>query len=115
MRDLLTRYPALSDSVVTYSCDSFVDSKYVWKVGAMADQIDDLIVDTKLEPASQDHPKFKELKSLLPVTCTLSGPDDLEIYASPAFGTTHQEGVDLLMLVRGRRSEETIVLYEWVF
>ena len=115
MADLLSNYPEISESTATYQHDAFVDSKYAWKISGQIDEINKLIRDLKLESANTDHIKFKELQRSIPSTWILPESGNRQIFASRGYGTKHQEGVHLLLIVRDTSEHETIVLYEWIF
>ena len=115
MEDLLANYPGLSDSIVTYKYDAFIDSKYAWRISGHTDEIDKLISDLNLQPATVAHAKFKELKQSIPSSWKLPKARDAQIYVSEGYGVKHQEGIDLLLLVRDTTGDETTVLYEWIF
>jgi len=115
MSDLLARYPGISSSIAIHQHDAFVDSKYAWKINGQSDEIDKLIRDLNLQDATPDHSKFEELKHSIPDTWNLPKVIDSQVYVSEGYGTKHQEGVDLLLLVRDTTQDETIVLYEWIF
>jgi hypothetical protein len=56
-----------------------------------------------------------ELRNSLAPDWTLPEADNISLFATKGYGEEHQEGTDLLLLVRDPVSEQTYVLYEWIF
>ena len=115
MNDLLARYPKIASSIATYKHDVFIDSKFTWKIVGQADEIERLIEDLNLQQTTTDHVKYKDLRRSIPDTWILPNTKGTKIYISEGYGDEHQEGTDLLLLVRDPTVNETIVLYEWIF
>jgi len=115
MVDLLEKHPQIANAITTYRHDAFVDSKVAWKIVGQADEIRRLIEELDLNQATFDHPKFKELRESVPESWALPNTKETIVYASDGYGEKHQEGVDLLLLVRDPSQNETFVLYEWIF
>lgn len=115
MRDLFARYTEISKSITTYKHDAFVDTKFTLKIVDQGDEIERLIVDLNLQPTTANHVKFRELELSIPDTWDLPISAEAKVYASEGYGVEHQEGTDLLLLVQNPKTDETIVLYEWIF
>ena len=115
MRDLLAHYPEISKSITTYRHDAFIDSKFTWKIVDQVDEVERLIDDLNLQQTTTDHVKFKELERSIPDTWDLPTAAEANVYVSEGYGVEHQEGTDLLLLVQDPNTNETIVLYEWIF
>ncbi len=115
MADLLAKYPKIANAITTYKHDAFIDSKFAWKIVGQADEIDRLIEELKLKEATTEHVKYKELQQSIPEAWALPNIKEAIVYVSDGYGETHQEGTDLLLLVRDPVMNETFVLYEWIF
>lgn len=115
MAELLADYPEISGSITTVRHDLFINHKYTWKIIGQKNEIDRLIEDLKLQPTTKAHAKFEELRQSIPGSWELPNSSGAAIYVSEGFGTQHQEGTHLVLLVRNLIEDETIVLYEWIF
>lgn len=115
MSELLARYPGISGSITTYKHDAFVDSKYAWKIVGQDAEIERLIVELRLQETTIGHARFKELQGSIPEAWDMPDAAGTKVYVSPPYGVDHQDGTDLLLLVRDPQSAETFALYEWIF
>jgi len=115
MAELLSRYPKIVSSIATYKHNTFVDTKFAWKIVGQADEISRLIDESKLKQTTTAHVKFKELQQSIPDEWSLPNTKETMVYASDGYGDHRQEGTDLLLLVRDPSIKETYVLYQWNF
>ena len=114
MKDLLADYPEIIESITAIEHDAFVDERYVWKIDGQSESVAELIKNQQLEPATIDHPKFAQLLTIVPERWNIP-TTNIEIYSTPEYGKTHQEGVWLLLIVRDLDNDITYALYEWIF
>ena len=115
MADLLEKHPQIANAITTYKHEASIDSKVTWKIVGQTDEISRLIEELNLKKTTSDHVKFKELQESIPESWALPNTKETIVYASDGYGEKHQEGVDLLLLVRDPSQNETFVLYEWIF
>ena len=115
MAELLSKYPKIVSAISTYKHDAFVDTKFAWKIVGQADEISRLIAESKLKQTTTAHVKFEELQQSIPDEWSLPNTKETTVYASDGYGDKHQEGTDLLLLVRDPSINETYVLYQWIF
>jgi hypothetical protein len=115
MAEQLSKYPKIVSAISTYKHDAFVDTKFVWKIVGQADEISRLIDESKLKQTTTAHVKFKELQQSIPDEWSLPNTKETMVYATDGYGDQHQEGTDLLMVVRDPSVNETYVLYQWIF
>ncbi len=115
MANLLENYPNIASAITTYKHDAFVNSKVAGKIDGQTDEIDRLIKELKLNKATTEHVKYTELQQLIPDTWAFPQGDQILVYVTDGYGEKHQEGTHLLLLVRDPSTNQTLVLYEWIF
>ena len=115
LQRLFKTMPDLADAVQIYDHPTWLATKCILRVHGQGELIDELISQQSLEDAPTSHPKMGQLLRSLPDVWSPPDLSKCKVYASAKYGTTHQEGVDLFLLVRNEETETTLVLYEWIF
>ena len=115
LRQMVANDNSLTDSVQVYEVRPLPDLKSVWLVKNHDGFIDSLIHTNKLAEISFDHPKLSELIESLPPEWANLDIESSELHATAGFGSIHQEGIDLFVVARNRTSNESVILYEWIF
>ena len=115
LRKIVANNNSLADSVQVYEIYPLPDMKSVWLVKNHDQSIDNLIRNNDLDEIAVNHPKLSELIESLPPECGTLDVESSELHATAGFGSIHQEGVDLFVVVRNRQSNQSVILYEWIF
>ncbi len=77
--------------------------------------VESFIQSAKLEAVDTSHPKRKEFEDSLVLAELAETPDGNLWFASPGFGTIHQEIVDLYLLLTTADKHTAIVYHYWTF
>ena len=115
LRIIAEKEPSFADDTQLFQHDVFLADKTVWLINGQSSVVESLILDHALEPVTGSHPKIAELQESMPEIWSKPAIASARIYASSGYGTEHQEGVDLLLLVRDSEKNTTLVLHEWIF
>ena len=115
LQELIGDDTDLRGDVRAYGLGSFFEDESVWYIKEDSPLIDRIYEKHQLEPVSPTHPKFLRLKTSIPRQWQ---PRDLSkgtMLATPGFGSTYLEGVDLFLIVHDIDGGGTIVLHHWIF
>lgn len=115
LQALIASVPTLQQSVRVYKYDAFVNQKSVWRINGHADSIRDFIVSQSLEAVTEKHPQVQVLLDLVPESWAAPEISTSTFHTTRGYGSEHQEGVDLLLVVRDIESDITFVLHECIF
>ena len=106
---------AIADSIQVYEIYPLPDTKSVWLVKNHDEFIDALIQVHKLNEIAFDHPKLSELIESLPHEWGNLDVESSGFHATSGFGSIHQEGVDLFVVARDRKSSQSVYFTNGIF
>jgi hypothetical protein len=115
LQELFKRETGTTSSVTVLRLHAFVDQKSVSLVTDARILAEQLIHQEDLEPATVEHPKFKELQQCLPAAWRSPNLSSARIWASPGYGTEHIEGPNLLLVVHDSDTDCLYILHERIF
>lgn len=115
LQELIGDDADLRVDVRVYGLGSFFEDESVWYIKKDSPLIDLICEKHQLEPASPTHPKFPRLTTSIPHQWKPPDLSKCTILATPGFGSTYIEGVDLFLIVRDIDGGGTIVLHHWIF
>lgn len=115
LQDLIGDDKNLRDDVRVYGLGSFFEDESVWQIRKDSPLLDRISERNTLEPASPTHPKLQRLLDSTPRQWRPRDFSKCIMVATPGFGSTYMEGVDLYLVVRDVDGGDTIVLHHWIF
>jgi hypothetical protein len=115
LQTLCRSTPALHESTRVFEFDAFVDTKSVWLISGHDEILAKFVADQSLETVTVTHPQYQNLLDFIPDDWPAINLAASKMYATKGYGSEHQEGIDLLFIVRDDSSDTTLVLHEWIF
>lgn len=107
--------PGLAAAVRVVRIDAMIDQHTVWMIADRPDFPQRLINGHALQASPQSHPKLESLITRIPRDWPQPDLNNCDIFASTGYGTIHQEGVDLFLLVHTKDADLCYVMHEWIF
>jgi hypothetical protein len=112
---LIGENKTLQRDVEPYGLGRFFDGRSIWRIRAGSPLRDALFDNNDLQATDVNHPKASELMGSLPNTWGKYQWNHCTWHATPGYGTTHTEGLDLYLVADDPESKDVIVLHEWIF
>ena len=106
----------LKEEVVPMGLSDFIDHSSIWKISANSQLREQISKQHTLEPVDRTHPNAKMLIECAPSSWKTEFNFTNGIWhATPGYGTSHIEGLDLFLIVDDPDTGVSIVLHEWLF
>ena len=115
LRTLADSSPSITNSIQVYAIQPLPDQRSVWFVDNSIESIDAIVRGNSLEATTFDHPKFPELIRAMPSEWPAIDHNASTVFTTSGFGSIHQEGVDLFLVVRNNKTGNAVILHEWIF
>jgi hypothetical protein len=112
---LIGENKTLRRDVEPYGLGQFIDHRSIWRIRAGSQLRNILFDNNDLQKTNVNHPKASELMDSLPKTWNKYQWDRCKWHATPGYGTTHIEGLDLYLIADDPATGDVIVLHEWIF
>lgn len=106
---------ALIGDVEPYGLGQLIDHRSVWRIKPGSPLRQRLFDTNDLPPTTSQHPKAAELIGSFPKKWGGFPSKGCNWYATPGYGSTHIEGLDLFLVAENPETGELIVLHEWIF
>ena len=103
------------DEIEIHGLPAFFDNPVIAQVVGHHDLVDELVHRFALELADASHPLASRLNQLMPADW-LKWPhsEDDRWYTTKDFGSVHLEGRDLFLVVTNRKSDRSLIYYNWI-